>query len=244
MAGKADARCDRVVGDGVANLDVGVVGVSRGHARPAGARQGDAPQPDPHRGAVVERTRLRRGDRRGDLLRGRRRPHHLLPALREQGAAAREPRGRDGGGVATDLDEAHDAESLDEQLDVLIRGISRRMQAVPKSLAQLVINSQRLGAHEGGSARCSRELDPLRRPGPGGAGRRPPTGRAGARPPTPRSSARSSARSRWTRSRRGRRDDPKRSLTPVLRFRFALVVDQPQQSGDELTCDQSRRARF
>ncbi len=53
-------------------------------------------------------------------------------------------------GVAGDLDEAHDAESLDEQLDVLIRGISRRMQAVPKSLAQLVINSQRLGLMKAG----------------------------------------------------------------------------------------------
>ena len=48
-------------------------------------------------------------------------------------------------GVAADLDEAHDAASLDEQLDVLIRGIARRMQAVPKSLAQIVINSLRLG---------------------------------------------------------------------------------------------------
>jgi AcrR family transcriptional regulator len=53
-------------------------------------------------------------------------------------------------GVTADLAEAHDAESLDERLDVLIRGIARRMQAVPKSLAQLVINSQRLGLIKAG----------------------------------------------------------------------------------------------
>ena len=53
-------------------------------------------------------------------------------------------------GVAADLDEAHDAASLDEQLDVLIRGIAWRMQAVPKSLAQIVINSQRLGLMKAG----------------------------------------------------------------------------------------------
>jgi AcrR family transcriptional regulator len=55
-------------------------------------------------------------------------------------------------GVAADLDEAHEADSLDEQLDVLIRGIARRMQAVPKALAQLVINSQRLGLMKAGPA--------------------------------------------------------------------------------------------
>ncbi len=48
-------------------------------------------------------------------------------------------------GVAADLASGHASESLDEQLDLLVRGIVRRVQAVPKSLAQLVIHSQRLG---------------------------------------------------------------------------------------------------
>jgi AcrR family transcriptional regulator len=48
-------------------------------------------------------------------------------------------------GVAADLEADHVSESLDERLDVLIRGIVRRMQDVPKSLAQLVIHSQRIG---------------------------------------------------------------------------------------------------
>ena len=48
-------------------------------------------------------------------------------------------------GVASDLDEARAAATLDEQLDVMIRGVVRRMQAVPKSLAQLVIRSQLAG---------------------------------------------------------------------------------------------------
>lgn len=47
-------------------------------------------------------------------------------------------------GVAADLDAAHSSRSLDEQLDVLIRGIARRMQAVPRTLAELVIHSQRV----------------------------------------------------------------------------------------------------
>ena len=53
-------------------------------------------------------------------------------------------------GVAADLEQAGASASLDERLDVLIRGISRRMQEVPKSLAQLVINSQRLGLMKAG----------------------------------------------------------------------------------------------
>jgi AcrR family transcriptional regulator len=60
-------------------------------------------------------------------------------------------------GVAADLDAVVGADALDPQLDVLVRGIARRMQAVPKSLAQLVINSWRLdlihdGADEYGRA--------------------------------------------------------------------------------------------
>lgn len=52
--------------------------------------------------------------------------------------------GATGAGVAADLEVARPTESLDAQLDVLIRGVARRMQGVPKSLAELVIHSQRL----------------------------------------------------------------------------------------------------
>ena len=81
-------------------------------------------------------------------------------------------------GVAADLDEARDADTLDEQLDVLIRGVVRRMQAVPKSLAQLVIQSQRVGLMKV-SADEFVELDPVRRPAPGRAHRRAAAGGAG-----------------------------------------------------------------
>jgi AcrR family transcriptional regulator len=52
-------------------------------------------------------------------------------------------------GVEDDLAAVRDG-TLDEQLDVLLRGVVRRMQAVPKSLAQLVINSQQLGLMKAG----------------------------------------------------------------------------------------------
>lgn len=77
---------------------------------------------------------------------------HLLGSLAGATAA----------GVAADLDEAHAAATLDEQLEVLIQGVSRRMQAVPKSLAQLVINSQHLGLMKAGPeviARSTRFAD-------------------------------------------------------------------------------------
>jgi hypothetical protein len=51
--------------------------------------------------------------------------------------------------VEDDLAAVRDG-TLDEQLEVLLRGIERRMKAVPKSLAQLVINSQRLGLMKAG----------------------------------------------------------------------------------------------
>jgi AcrR family transcriptional regulator len=54
-------------------------------------------------------------------------------------------------GVAADLEAAPSSASLDERLDVLIRGIVRRMQDVPKSLAQLVIVSQHLGLMKAGA---------------------------------------------------------------------------------------------
>ena len=46
-------------------------------------------------------------------------------------------------GVASELDEVRQTGILDEQLDVFISGVSRRMTAVPRSLVQLVIQSWR-----------------------------------------------------------------------------------------------------
>jgi AcrR family transcriptional regulator len=50
--------------------------------------------------------------------------------------------GATGAGVAADLTAARWATTLDEQLEVFIHGVVRRMEAVPKSLAELVIHSQ------------------------------------------------------------------------------------------------------
>ena len=127
-------------------------------------------------------------------------------------------------GVAADLDEAHDAASLDEQLDVLIRGISRRMQAVPKSLAQIVINSQRLGLMKAGPevlASSTRFAD-LAREVLADARRRGEL----VRTADPEElgeilgALTMDAIEAWATGR------SRKSLTAVLRYRFALVVDQ------------------
>jgi len=127
-------------------------------------------------------------------------------------------------GVAADLDEAHDAGSLDEQLDVLIRGIARRMQAVPKSLAQLVISSQQLGLMKAGPevlARSTRFAD-LARTVLTDARRRGEL----ARTADPEElgeilgALTMDAIEAWATGR------SRKSLTAVLRYRFALVVDQ------------------
>jgi AcrR family transcriptional regulator len=47
-------------------------------------------------------------------------------------------------GVASDLNSLPSTGTLDARLDVFIVGVSRRMEAVPKSLAELVIRSQRV----------------------------------------------------------------------------------------------------
>jgi len=47
-------------------------------------------------------------------------------------------------GVASDLNSLPPTATLDDRLDVFIVGVSRRMEAVPKSLAELVIRSQRV----------------------------------------------------------------------------------------------------
>jgi AcrR family transcriptional regulator len=49
-------------------------------------------------------------------------------------------------GVVADLDGVRASESVDAQLSAFIRGVARRMDDVPRSLVQLVIQSQRAGA--------------------------------------------------------------------------------------------------
>jgi hypothetical protein len=46
--------------------------------------------------------------------------------------------------VASDLDDAATTESLDTQIAVFIAGVARRMENVPKALAELVIHSQHI----------------------------------------------------------------------------------------------------
>ena len=133
-------------------------------------------------------------------------------------------------GVADDL-AAADTCSLDEQLDVLLRGVARRMQAHPKSLAQLVINSQRLGVMKAGPddiARATRFAD-LARQVLADARRRgelmpdaDPTelGEMLGAVTMDAIEAWASGRSR-------------KSLLAVLRFRFALVVDQFRALPDD-----------
>jgi AcrR family transcriptional regulator len=49
-------------------------------------------------------------------------------------------------GVVSDLEHVRESESLDTQLSAFISGVARRMDDVPRSLVQLVIQSQRAGA--------------------------------------------------------------------------------------------------
>jgi AcrR family transcriptional regulator len=49
-------------------------------------------------------------------------------------------------GVTADLEDVRASESLDQQLDAFVRGVVRRMEDVPRSLVQLVIQSQRVAA--------------------------------------------------------------------------------------------------
>ena len=128
-------------------------------------------------------------------------------------------------GVASDLDDAGPSAALEERLDILIHGIARRMQAVPKSLAQLVINSQRLGLMRAGPeeiARSTRFAD-LAREVLADARRR------GELVPTADpaelgeilGALTMDAIEAWAAGRRR-----SKSLAAVLRFRFDLVVDQ------------------
>ena len=127
-------------------------------------------------------------------------------------------------GVAADLEAAHSSDSLDEQLDVLIRGIARRMQDVPKSLAELVIHSQRLGvmkASRENFAGSTRFAD-LARDVLADARRRGELVRSADADELGEilGALTMDAIEAWSAER------SRKSLISVLRFRYALVVDQ------------------
>jgi AcrR family transcriptional regulator len=139
--------------------------------------------------------------------------------------------GATGAGVAADLEAVSASASLDEQLDVLIRGIARRMQDVPKSLAELVIHSMRMQlmkARPEDLARSIRFAD-LAREVLVGARRRGELTRAAD--PTELGEVLGAlimdAIESWA-SGRARN----KSLAAVLRFRVALVVDQYRTRSD------------
>jgi len=127
-------------------------------------------------------------------------------------------------GVAADLEDARDAGTLDAQLDVFIRGVARRMQAVPKSLAQLVIQSQRAGLMKASAeefASSTRFADLLRVVLTDARRRGELLGKAD---PTELGEILGAltmdAIEYWAAGR------TRRSLAVMLRSRFALVVDQ------------------
>ena len=139
--------------------------------------------------------------------------------------------GATGTGVAADLEAVSASASLDEQLDVLIRGITRRMQDVPKSLAQLVIHSMRMQlmkARPEDLARSIRFAD-LVRDVLVGARRRGELTRAAD--PTELGEVLGAlimdAIESWASGR-----TRNKSLAAVLRFRVALVVDQYRTRSD------------
>jgi AcrR family transcriptional regulator len=127
-------------------------------------------------------------------------------------------------GVADDLEAVRASDALDAQLDVLIRGIARRMQAVPKSLARLVIHSQQLGLMKAGSevlAQSTRFADLVRDV-------LTDARRRGELVPSADpeelgeilGALTMDAIEAWASGR------SRKSLTSVLRLRYALVVDQ------------------
>jgi AcrR family transcriptional regulator len=139
--------------------------------------------------------------------------------------------GATGAGVAADLDAVSASASLDEQLDVLIRGIARRMQDVPKSLAELVIHSQRvqlMKARPEDVAQSTRFADLARDVLVGARGRGELTRAAD---PIELGEVLGAlimdAIESWA-SGRARN----KSLAAVLRFRVALVVDQYRTDSD------------
>jgi AcrR family transcriptional regulator len=126
-------------------------------------------------------------------------------------------------GVAADL-EAESSDSIDVQLDVLIRGIARRMQDVPKSLAELVIHSQRMGlmkASRDGFVGSTRFAD-LARDVLADARRRGELVKTADPDELGEilGALTMDALEAWASGR------SRKSLTAVLRFRYALVVDQ------------------
>jgi AcrR family transcriptional regulator len=61
-------------------------------------------------------------------------------------------------GVVSDLEEVRGSESLDRQLEAFVRGVARRMEEVPRSLVQLVIQSQRAHAMHIDAAQRARAM--------------------------------------------------------------------------------------
>ena len=107
---------------------------------------------------------------------------------------------------------------------MFIRGVVRRMQAVPKSLAQLVIQSQRVGADDGvgGGVRRSTRFADLLRDVLTAARRRGELVREAdpAELGEVLGALTMDAIDYWAAGR------TRRSLAVTLRSRFALVVDQ------------------
>jgi AcrR family transcriptional regulator len=138
--------------------------------------------------------------------------------------------GGTGEGVASDLERVRADGSLDPQLDVFIRGVTRRMEDVPKSLAELVIHSQRvqvMHARGEGTGQWRRFADLLREI----------LAEARRRGELVRSADTTElgeilgaltmdAIEAWASGRTGTK-----SLEAVLRFRFALVLDQLRADG-------------
>jgi AcrR family transcriptional regulator len=130
-----------------------------------------------------------------------------------------------GAGVASDLDAARPSALLDEQLDIFIRGVTRRMQAAPRSLGELVIHSQRLQfmkARAAGSTENWTRFADLLREVLTDARRRGELVRSAdtAELGEMLGALTMDAIEAWATERNGNR-----SLDAVLRFRFALIVD-------------------
>jgi AcrR family transcriptional regulator len=134
--------------------------------------------------------------------------------------------GATGAGVTADLDDVGPEAPLDERLDVFIRGVVRRMEDVPRSLAELVIHSMRvqlLNARASGRANESTRFADLLRD----VFRDARGGGEVVRSADPvelgeiLGALTMDAIEAWASGR-----IPDRSLEALLRARFALIVDQ------------------
>ncbi len=138
--------------------------------------------------------------------------------------------GGTGAGVASDVEAAPPSALLDEQLEIFIRGVTRRMLAVPRSLAELVIHSQRVqlmrARAAGGAENWTRFADILREVlmdarRRGELVRSADTAELGEI----LGALTMDAIEAWATERGGQK-----ALDEVLRFRFALIVD-PYRTG-------------